>query len=142
MTTALLRPTPARAHIQARFRKIRGRGYYSRRQRTPYPGAGNTWRRCSLPFLRPLSLSRTSTVTLQTRSSPLPKSKQHAAATVGRRQHLGRGRWLPTWPNRIRFLTVGGNGNDRLSLHRVQSRIRTLLETPPRSAYANTEGAP
>jgi hypothetical protein len=49
--------------------------------------------------------------------------------------------WLPTWPNRICFLTVGGNGNGRLSLHRVhhrvQSRIRTLLETPPHSIYAN-----
>jgi hypothetical protein len=46
-----LRPTPARVRIRARFCKIRDRGYCSRGQRTPYPGAENTRRRCSLPFL-------------------------------------------------------------------------------------------
>jgi hypothetical protein len=42
----------------------------------------------------------------------------------------------------IRFSTFSGNGNGHPSLLRVRRRIRFLLETPPRSAYANAEGAP
>jgi hypothetical protein len=49
--TYVRRPTPAMPRIRARFCKIRGRGHYSRGQGTPYPGAENTRRRCSLPFL-------------------------------------------------------------------------------------------